>query len=151
MLPSKAEMMQETRDQLLAMKADGSDLLDVSLSNGLVRSSKELSRIDQDTWRIFHDIDGTITEFTLDQAAEVVLGLRSPWEGTVVPDTDFWDIVDSLPKEEIIDVFAEYDLYLENARSDGWFAQGWVPVCVSEFYESEYPTILTAREDDPDV
>ena len=52
-----------------------------TLSNGVVRSSKEMYRLGA-TFAVFHDIDGTVTEFSEDHAVAVLLGTRSPWDGT---------------------------------------------------------------------
>lgn len=57
----------------------------------------------------------------------------------------FWDVVNELPKEELIDILAEYDDYLEQAREQDWFHQGWRPVSVAEFYHNEYQMVLEHR------
>lgn len=82
--------------------------VDLDLSNGIVRSSKEmmLNQYDPDDvdnrdkrgYMILHEIDGTIVCFTHEQAIEVLMGERDPWDGEVVPDlrSKAEDIVDKV-------------------------------------------------------
>lgn len=58
---------------------------------------------------------------------------------------NFWKEINELPKEDLIDLLYEYDKYLEQARDEDWFRQGWVPVCIAEFYETELPMLLEER------
>jgi hypothetical protein len=73
--------------------------LNLDLSDGVVRSSKEMFLsgysipFDKDssegrTFSIFHGIDGTVVDFTYEQAIEVLMGTRDPWDGEVQPDLE---------------------------------------------------------------
>lgn len=56
---------------------------DASLSNGLIRSSKEISAYDDGTFGVFHGIDGSMTYFTRAGLIEVFRGERDIWEGDI--------------------------------------------------------------------
>jgi len=57
------------------------------------------------------------------------------------------DLLNEMSKEEIIELFDAYDNYIiendERIASDGW-----VPVCVHEFYFNEYQEILEGSDEE---
>lgn len=55
-------------------------------------------------------------------------------------------IPEDITKEELFDVIAEYNNYVQTAAEDGKLQDGWVPVCVNEFYDNEYQDILEERK-----
>lgn len=57
-----------------------------------------------------------------------------------------WEDINDMPKEDVIDLLVEYDNYLERARDEGRFEEGWVPVCLAEFYGAEYQISVEDRE-----
>lgn len=76
----------EIEEKLELLKAGHN--VDVSLSNGILRSSKEIYAwwTDQTSeephgYSIFHGIDGTITNFTKKGIVEVLTGKRDVWDG----------------------------------------------------------------------
>lgn len=75
-------------EALLATMDDRGVQLDVSLSNGFIRSSKDMWKNDDDLYTVWHSIDDTFVHFTREQAIEVLMGVRSPWEGEVQEDED---------------------------------------------------------------
>jgi len=62
-------------------KLDNGDTVDWDLTNGLLRSSKEIQKVDSDLYQIFHGIDGSITFFSREGICEVLAGLRDVWDG----------------------------------------------------------------------
>ena len=46
--------------------------------------------------------------------------------------------LEKMPKVEMIALLVEYDKYLEEAREQEKFADGWIPVCLAEFYDEEF-------------
>ena len=56
---------------------------DASLSNGIIRSSKEVQAYDDGTFGVFHGIDGSMTYFTRPALIEVFRGKRDIWEGDI--------------------------------------------------------------------
>lgn len=80
-------------DKLAALKAG--EYVDVSLSNGVVRSSKEVFAVWTDQtadepycYTVFHGIDGTTTDFTLKGIIEVFEGKRSAWDGDLIEEDE---------------------------------------------------------------
>lgn len=91
--------------------------VNIDATNGVLRSSKEMylsgymTLLPDDpvgrTYTIFHGIDGTLVDFTFDEAVEVLMGERSPWDGKVDDDDIFecekcfnsFDIEDSIEQE----------------------------------------------------
>jgi iron only hydrogenase large subunit-like protein len=59
------------------------DIIDVSLTNGVAISRKEMRKDDHDDFVIFHSICDAWVTFTRQMAAEVLEGTRSPWDGVV--------------------------------------------------------------------
>jgi hypothetical protein len=47
-------------------------------------------------------------------------------------------ILNDLPREDLVDLLDAYDRYLEDARQNETFHDGWVPVCVQEFFQSDF-------------
>ena len=54
--------------------------------------------------------------------------------------------LDHLTKEELIDLLNAYDAYIVTAADAGLLKTGWVPVCISEFYNYEYQNVWRAGE-----
>lgn len=88
---------QKAEEALLAATPESPEVkINIDLTNGILRSSKEMSlcgyvesdplNLNERRYTIFHSIDGTITEFDHWQAIEVLMGERSPWDGEVQPD-----------------------------------------------------------------
>lgn len=44
----------------------------------------------------------------------------------------------ALDKEELLELLKEYDEYIQEANDENRYADGWFPVCISEFYDNEY-------------
>lgn len=53
-------------------------------------------------------------------------------------------IYDHLKQEELLDLLQAYDRYISEAADANVFRTGWVPVCIEEFYESEYQDVWKA-------
>jgi hypothetical protein len=47
-------------------------------------------------------------------------------------------IPDSISKEELMELLNEYDKYIQEANDDDRYADGWMPVCINEFYDNEW-------------
>ena len=56
---------------------------DASLSNGIIRSSKEVTAYEDGTFGVFHGIDGTMTYFTRAALIDVFRGKRDIWDGDI--------------------------------------------------------------------
>lgn len=54
---------------------------DASLSNGIIRSSKEVTALDDGTFQVWHGIDDSYTYFTKEALADVFRGKRDIWNG----------------------------------------------------------------------
>lgn len=50
-------------------------------------------------------------------------------------------LYESLNKEELVDLLKAYDSYIIAAADSGRFKTGWVPVCISEFFNCEYQDV----------
>lgn len=50
-------------------------------------------------------------------------------------------LYENLNKEELVDLLKAYDSYIIAAADSGRLKTGWVPVCVSEFFNCEYQDI----------
>ena len=46
--------------------------------------------------------------------------------------------MESLSKEELLDLLIAYDKYIQEANDDNRYAEGWFPVCIEEFYDNDY-------------
>ena len=46
--------------------------------------------------------------------------------------------MESLSKEELLDLLIAYDKYIQEANDDNKYAEGWFPVCIEEFYDNDY-------------
>jgi hypothetical protein len=53
-----------------------------------------------------------------------------------------------LDKETLLDLLKQYDMYIQDANDDNRYADGWYPVCISEFLNCEYQEILEEREEE---
>jgi len=53
--------------------------------------------------------------------------------------------VESLDRAELMDLLNEYDKYIQTANDEDYFASGWRPVCLAEFFDNEYQEILENR------
>lgn len=42
---------------------------------------------------------------------------------------------------ETISLIKEYDKYIQEANEENKYAEGWFPVCISEFYNNEFQLI----------
>jgi len=42
-----------------------------------------------------------------------------------------------LNKSQLIDLLEQYDHYIQNANDENLFHEGWRPVCMAEFLDSE--------------
>jgi len=67
-------------DQALA-RLDAGETVDFAYSNGLLRSSKEIIKQDDDLYLIVHGIDGTETYFSHQGIREVLSDRRSARDG----------------------------------------------------------------------
>lgn len=52
----------------------------------------------------------------------------------------FWQMVDDgdLSQRDLADVLRAYDVYIQDANDEDKFHEGWRPVCLAEFYQSDY-------------
>lgn len=55
-------------------------------------------------------------------------------------------IYDHLKQEELVDLLQAYDQYITEAANANAFRTGWVPVCIEEFFETEYQEIWKADQ-----
>lgn len=62
-------------------KIEAGEMVDFDLSNGAIRSSKQIYQATNGKFYIFHNIDGSTVEFTRSGIIEVLKGERSPWDG----------------------------------------------------------------------
>lgn len=76
--------MDERLKQLLEGKPGTQ--VDFDFTNGLLRSSKTITKDDDDSFTVCHEIDGTFVGFDRAGIIEVFEGKRSPWEGEVYED-----------------------------------------------------------------
>jgi len=53
-------------------------------------------------------------------------------------------MLNDLTKEELLDVLEHYDLYIQDANDGELYDEGWRPVCIEEFYMSDYPILKEA-------
>lgn len=54
--------------------------------------------------------------------------------------------IQNLSQSELLDLLAEYDLYIQCANDENAFDNGWRPVCINEFYNCEYQLILEEKK-----
>lgn len=47
-------------------------------------------------------------------------------------------MLESLGKEELLDLIMCYDKYIQDANEGNCYVDGWCPVCVEEFYQNDY-------------
>lgn len=73
-------MTEQEVEEFLNSEPDGRQI-DISLSNGLVRSSKDMVKHNDNLFSVMHYISDIETWFTREAAREVLLGTRDPWEG----------------------------------------------------------------------
>lgn len=92
-------MEQAKIDEAFAELAAG-NILDASLSNGALRSSKDVYQNDDGTYCILHNIDGTVACFTKEALTEVFQGKRSPWEGDLESEQEDEDEEDDEDKDK---------------------------------------------------
>lgn len=87
-------------NQLAAIfeRLDAGEMVDASLSNGILRSSKEIMKCGDNCYMVCHLIDGTDVFFTRGGLTEALLGSRSLWDGDLTGDEDPPD--DSLAPEQ---------------------------------------------------
>ena len=52
------------------------------------------------------------------------------------------------PNAVLMQLLAAYDRYIQNANDEDRFESGWRPVCIEEFYHSEFQEVV-AREPAP--
>ncbi len=57
--------------------------LDYCLSNGLIRSSKDITALDDGTFSVFHCIDGSYGVFSRRAMEQVFKGKRSIWDSDI--------------------------------------------------------------------
>ena len=46
---------------------------------------------------------------------------------------------------ELTFLIKEYDKYIQEANEENKYAEGWFPVCISEFYNNEFQLINTGE------
>jgi hypothetical protein len=46
--------------------------------------------------------------------------------------------MEELSRKELLNLLVAYDRYIQEANDENRYAAGWYPVCISEFYGSEY-------------
>lgn len=54
------------------------------------------------------------------------------------------ELMNSSPLE-IISLIKEYDKYIQEANEENKYAEGWFPVCISEFYNNEFQLIKSGE------
>jgi len=43
-----------------------------------------------------------------------------------------------LTKDELLDLIFAYNRYIQEANEENKYAEGWFPVCISEFLDNDY-------------
>ena len=56
--------------------------------------------------------------------------------------TELQKIAKDLTKQELLDLALHYDWYVQDANEKNMYKDGWLPVCIAEFYDNEYQQIL---------
>lgn len=51
--------------------------------------------------------------------------------------------LNNLRQHELIKLIESYDRYIQNANNEDLFSMGWIPVCISEYYDCEYQEEVT--------
>lgn len=67
----------------LLNKLDKQGYLDYALSNGVVRSSKDITALDDGTYSVYHNIDGSYGTFSRPALLEVFEGKRDIWDADI--------------------------------------------------------------------
>lgn len=47
-------------------------------------------------------------------------------------------MLNQLNKEELMELLVCYDKYIQVANEDNAYADGWFPVCISEFFMNDF-------------
>lgn len=55
--------------------------------------------------------------------------------------------MENLTSKELLDLLYCYDEYIQDANDEDRYREGWLPVCINEFYDNEYQIILEEREE----
>lgn len=80
--PARGELIREEAARVLDDTQVGTEVpVDICLYNGLVRSSKTITKGGPDRFDVFHEIDGTLLMFDREMAIEMLIGVRSTWDG----------------------------------------------------------------------
>ena len=46
--------------------------------------------------------------------------------------------MEDLSKEELLELLAAYDKYIQEANDEDKYSEGWYPVCINEFYDNDF-------------
>lgn len=60
-------------------------------------------------------------------------------------------MLEELDKEELLALISAYDRYIQSANNDNRYADGWYPVCISEFYNNEFQEDYGQEVDDLEI
>ena len=85
-IPVRTATMSDAERRVIQIEIDGYG--DASLSNGLVRSSKEVTAYEDGTFGVWHGIDDTYTYFTRAGLLDVFNGKRDIWDGDIDEEGD---------------------------------------------------------------
>lgn len=45
---------------------------------------------------------------------------------------------EELTKGELVKLLVSYDAYIQNANEGDYYTYGWYPVCISEYYDTDF-------------
>jgi|AGTN01.1.fsa_nt_gi hypothetical protein len=59
--------------------------------------------------------------------------------------------MNELTREELLGLLTAYDRYIQEANDENRYADGWYPVCISEFYENEFQLLDDEQDFEPEL
>lgn len=59
--------------------------------------------------------------------------------------------MEDLSREELFSLLTAYNRYIQTANEENRYADGWYPVCISEFYDNEFQMPNDEYEFEPEL
>ena len=50
--------------------------------------------------------------------------------------------LENLDKKTLCQLLRQYDAYIQDANEQNLYKEGWLPVCIDEFYDCEFQEIM---------